>query len=257
MLNKKIYCVLGENKDLGNKLHAHYIYDCDNATQAKIKLKIDDILREYSDKKLLGLAYDKNTRSLIQEFISLKKEPNWLKILNKILRGLKDLLNREIKMAEPILKPKSIISDMRKQLKKMSFYHKTDIIKIKEEKKGIIKINYLSTRFSPKYDSSKLSYYGLFEPWRDTQLIFTLNFNKNLFIWDYINVEESFQGKRIGTRGVLFVEELATKLGFKRFSVEYPNRAYWIKKLNYNIPYKYRIGSESFYPYTLEGYKEI
>ena len=36
MLNKKIYLVLGENKDLGNKLHAYYVYDCDKNKQKKI-----------------------------------------------------------------------------------------------------------------------------------------------------------------------------------------------------------------------------
>ncbi len=256
MLNKKLYLVLAKNKDLGNKLHSHYIYECGRAAQIKIKSRIDDILKQYSEKKLLGLAYDKTTRNLIQEFISLKKEPNWPRILNKILKGLSDLLSREIEKAKPVPKPKSAIKDIKKQLKKLPIYHKTDIIKITEEKKGIVKVNYLSKRFSPKYNPKKSSYYGLFEPWRDTQFIFILNFNKNLFIWDYINVEKSFQGRRIGTKCALFAEKLATKLGFSRFSVEYPNRAYWINKLNYKIPYKYRVGSGK-YQYTLEGYKEV
>ena len=256
MLNEKIYLVLGKDKDLGNKLHAHYVYVCDKSTQIKTKVKIDNLLKDYSDKKLLGLAYDKTTKKLIQELISLKKEPNWKKILNKILKGLGDLLKREIEKTRLVSKPKSVINYIKRELEKLPIYHTTDIIKIKEVGRGIINVNYLSKRFSPKYDPKKLSYYGIFESWRDTQFIFTLNFNKNLFIWDYINVEKSFYGKRIGTNCVLFVEELAKQLGFTRFSVEYPNRAYWMNKLNYKIPYKYRISSGR-YQYTLEGYKEV
>ena len=114
----------------------------------------------------------------------------------------------------------------------------------------------MSKRFSPEYNPKKLSYYNVFEPWRDTQFIFTMNFNKNLFVWDYLNVHKPFHGKRIGTKCALFIEKMAKKFGFTRFSVEYPNRVYWIKKLNYKIPYKYRISSGR-YNYTLEGYKEV
>ena len=71
--------------------------------QIKIKKKIESILKNYSDKKLLGLAYDKTTKKLIQELISLKKEENWFKVVVKILKGLRDLLNREIEKAKPIL----------------------------------------------------------------------------------------------------------------------------------------------------------
>ena len=255
MLNKTIYLLLGENKDLGNKLHAHYVYECDRNVQIRIKKKIESILKNYSDKKLLGLAYDKTTKKLIQELISLKKEENWFKVVVKILKGLRDLLNREIEKAKPILKSKSLIKNIKEELKKLTIYHPSDIIKI-TSKNGSIKVNYLSKRFSPKYDPKKFSYYNLLEPWRDTQFIFTMNFNKNLFVWDYINVHKSFHGKRIGTKSALFVEKLAKQLGFTRFSVEYPNRGYWIKKLNYKIPYKYRISSGKHH-YTLEGYKEI
>ncbi|MFH1506539.1 MAG: hypothetical protein ABIE94_06155 [archaeon] len=256
MLNKTLYLVLGENKDLGNKLHSHYVYESDKNTQIRIKKEIESILMNYSDNKLLGLAYDKTTKKLIQELINLKKEKNWKKIIVKILTGLRDLLEREIEEAEPISKPKSLVNNIKEELKKLPIYHTTDIIKIIEEKKGIIKVYYLSKIFSPKYDPKKLSYNNVFEPWRDTQFIFTMNFNKNLFVWDYINVHKPFHGKRIGTKCALFVEKLAKKLGFTRFSVEYPNREYWIKKFSYGIPYKYRISSGK-YQYTLEGYKEL
>jgi len=256
MLNKKKYLLLGENKDLGNKLHTRYVYNSNRNTQIKIKDKIDSILLNYSDNKLLSLAYDKITNKLIQELISLKKEKNWLKIIFKILNGLRDLLDREITKAKPISKPKSIIKKITKELEKLLIYHPSDIIKIKQEKKGLIKVNYLSKSCSPDYNPKKLSYYNVFEPWRDTQFIFTMNFNKNLFVWDYINVHKQFHGKRIGTKCILFVEKLAKQFGFTRFSVEYPNRAYWTKKLNYQIPQKYKIGSGK-YQYTHEGYKEL
>ncbi|MBU3940526.1 MAG: hypothetical protein KKH88_01200 [Nanoarchaeota archaeon] len=252
MLNKKIYSVLGENKDLGNKLHSYYVYKSNKKIQIKTKKKIESILNNYSDKKLVGLAYDKTTRKFIQELILLKKEKNWNKIVIKILKGLKDLLEREIKEAKIV--PKITTSNIKEELKKLPIYHKSDILKIKQEK-GLIKVDYLSKRFSPEYNKKKLSYYNIFEPWRDTQFIFTLNFNKNLFIWDYINIHKQFRGKRIGTKCALLMEKFAKKLGFTRFSVEYPNREYWIKKLNYKIPYKYRISSGK-HNYTLEGYKE-
>jgi len=59
MLNKAIYKVLGENKDLGNKLHSYYVYLSDKNTQIEIKDKINFIFVNYSDKKLLSLVYDK------------------------------------------------------------------------------------------------------------------------------------------------------------------------------------------------------
>ena len=247
---------MGENKDLGNKLHTRYIYDSDKKTQIKTKAIIDEILKKYSDKKFLSLAYDDTSKKLIKEFISLKKQPNWSKILNKVLKGLSDLLEREIKEAKTVPEPGSVAKYIIKSIRKLRIYNQTDILKIKKIKKGVFEVDYLSKRMSPKYDPKKLSYYNRFEPWRDTQFIFRLNFNKNLFIWDYINVEKSFHGKKIGTKTVFSIERLARKLGFTRFSVEYPNRAYWIGKLNYDIPYKYRIGSGN-YQYTHEGYKEI
>jgi len=63
-----------------------------------------------------------------------------------------------------------------------------------------------------------------------------MNFDKNLFIWDYINVDKEFHGKKIGTNNAIFVEKFARQLGFTRFSVADPNRSYWIKKLDYKIP---------------------
>jgi len=243
MLTKKLYKILGENNDLGNKLHSYYIYKCNKNKQIKTKQLIESILKNKTP--LSKLAYNKTTKTLIKK-LNIKE-----KTTKKILKALIDLLEREIKQAKPIPKPKNI----KNKLKKLPIYKKEDLIKIKQDKDSI-KVNYLSKRFSPDYNPKKLSYNNEFESWRDTQFIFTLNFKKNLFIWDYINVSKQFHGKKIGTKTVLFIEKLAKQLGFTRFSVEYPNRQYWIKKLNYKIPYKYRVGSGKR-NYTLEGYKEI
>jgi hypothetical protein len=256
MLSKKLYLVLGENKDLGNRLHSYYVYKAGKNKQIKAKLMIDSLIKNYSDTKLLELAYDNKTRKYINEIILLKKEKNWGKIMLKLLKGIGDLLDREIKSAKKIRQPQKIRQILKKQMQNLAIYNPSDIINIKEEKTGVIQINYVCLRYSPKYDKNKLSYENKFEPWRDTQFIFTLNFNKNLFIWDYINVNKAFHGRKIGTRIAKHIEKLAKSLGFTRFSVEYPNRRYWINKMRYKIPYKFRIGSGRW-QYTNEGYKEI
>jgi len=253
MINKKLYQILGENKDLGNKLHAYYVYKCSKQKQVKIKKTIDKLIHDYSDKQFKELAYDNTTKTLINELIALKNEHNWMKIILKLLKGLSHLLKREIGHAEKLQKPDNIRKYVEKEIKKLHIYHKSDIIKVKE-KGDVVEVDYLSRRFSPEYNPDKKSCYNRFEPWRDTQFIFTLNFSKNLFIWDYINVHKSFWGKRIGTKAAKFVERLAKDLGFKRFSVEYPNRKYWMRKMGYKIPYGYRIGSGKC-QYTHEGYK--
>ena len=256
MLNKKLFLLLGDNKDLANRLHSYYVYLSDKEVQAEIKNKIDDILVDFTESKLREIAYDEKTRDLIQELIELKEEPNWKKVVIKMLKGLIELLDRELIKSTTIPKPKTIEDDIINEIKNWDIFHKTDLIEIKEIKPNIIKVNYLSKRLSPEYNSQKLSYDGVFQPWRDTQMIFTLYFNKNLFTWDYINVQESHQGKKIGTNAAKRIEQFIPGLGITRFSVEYPNRNYWIKVMNYEIPYKYRIGSGN-YSYTHEGYKEI
>ncbi|MFW5746977.1 MAG: hypothetical protein ACOCWQ_05520, partial [Nanoarchaeota archaeon] len=127
MLPKKLYAVLGENKDLGNKLHTHYVYYSWKKEQVKAKENIASILEDYSDKKLLGLAYDATTKKLLREFISLKKESHWEKVLQKILKGLYELLTREIENAAPI--PRASI---RMKINKLPIYDKDDILMITE-----------------------------------------------------------------------------------------------------------------------------
>jgi hypothetical protein len=65
MLSKKIYSVLGENKDLGNKLHTHYVYSCERNVQRETRVKMKGILQEFSDTKLLGLAFDPISKNLL------------------------------------------------------------------------------------------------------------------------------------------------------------------------------------------------
>ena len=256
MLNEKLFLLLGDNKDLANRLHSHYVYLSDRDVQAETKNIIDDILNDFKDYKLIEIAYNKRTRDLMQELIDLKEEPNWKKVVIKMLKGLRDLIDRELNRASTIPRPETIEKEILCEIKKWDIFHKTDLIEIKELKPDIIKVNYLSKRLSPEYNPKELVYDGVFQPWRDTQMIFTLYFNKNLFTWDYINVHKSHQGKKIGTNAAKRIEKFVAKLGITRFSVEYPNRNYWIKVMNYEIPYKYRIGSGN-YSYTHEGYKEI
>lgn len=243
MLNKRIYQILIE-KNLGNKLHSQYVYLRDKESQIEIKKQIDDLLMDFSPPRLVSLGYDDPTRRLIHELIDLKEEPNWEKIVVKILKALSTILKREIIEARPISKPD--ISLIESLLTQMPTHDESNQIKIRD-RTGAIHVDILSKKFSPEYN-------GKFELWRDTQFIFKLFYKKNLFVWDYLNVREPFRGKNIGTSNVLFIEKMAKDLGFTRFSVEYPNRRYWIKKLAYKIPYSYRIGSGR-YQYTLEGYK--
>ncbi|MFH1668328.1 MAG: hypothetical protein ABIA62_00200 [Candidatus Woesearchaeota archaeon] len=256
MLSKRLYLILGQDNDLGNRLHRHYVYLSSRKVQINVKSKIDDIIYDYRDKKLVGLGFNQKTKKLLQELIRAKKEPGWKNIVLRILKGLSDLLEREIVSAKEMEIPKSIQTTIIKELKKLKIYHKTDLINIKETKKGSLQINYLSKRLSPKFDG-KFKYDGILTPWRDTQMIFTLHFKKGLFVWDYINVHKSHHRKRIGTTSALNVEKVARKLGFKRFSVEYPNRKYWMNKLGYKIPIRYRIGPTGTKNYTHEGYKEL
>ncbi len=243
MLNKRLSQILME-KNLGNKLHSHYVYLSDRESQIKIKKIIDDIVNDFNHLELVSLGYDDTSSRLIDEFIDLKDEPNWEKIVVKILKALSMILKREIVEARPISNPD--ISLIESRLTQMPHYDASHQIKI-EDISGVIQVHVLNKKLSPKHTD-------VFELWRDTEFNFKLLFNKNLFAWDYLNIHEPHRGKKIGTSYVLFIEKMAKDLGFARFSVENPTRRYWIKKLSYQIPYRYRIGSGRF-QYTLEGYK--
>lgn len=249
MLIKAMRKILGEEKDLRNKLHSYYIYEANRDEQQRAKKQFEELLTNYTDKKFLALAPTKKTRTYIQDLLYLKTEPTWEKVIKKFFTGMIHLLEREIKKSKNILKPKNVVSKIKKELQNIHIYHKEDIVEI-TEKGSIIQVNYISKQHSPEHKK-------IFEAWRDTQLKFTINFAKNIFIWDYINVHASLRGKNIGTTLSLFCERLAKDLGITRFSVQYPNRDYWIKKMNYEIPYTYRIGSGVHTNYTLEGYKEL
>lgn len=261
MISEKLREVLGRNNDLGNLLHTHYIYNCGKEDQIIARAKLEALLKHYkrfkhhSDEGLLGLAFDENSEGLLAELIALKKEPNWQEIITKILEGLSHLLDRELEKAQSIPKPAKVEEEVIKELVKIHIYHPDDRIEV-TEKDGIVLVHYLSMQHSPEYDEQKKSYYGKFEPWRDTEMIFQLNFNKNLFIWEYLNVHESLRNKGMGTKLVQFAEELGKSLGFTRFTVEYPNRKYW-RKMGYNVPEKCIVGEKEETSYTHEAYKEI
>jgi GNAT superfamily N-acetyltransferase len=194
----------------------------------------------------VSLGYDDTSIRLIDEFIDLKNEPNWEKIVVRILKALSLILQREIDEARPISNPE--ISLIEARLTQMPDYDAPHQIKIEDISEGI-QVHVLNKKLSPKRN-------GSFELWRDTEFNFKLLFSKNLLAWEYLNVHEPYRGKNIGTSYVLFIEKMAKDLGFSRFSVENPTRRYWINKLSYKIPNNYRIGSGK-YKYTLEGYKTI
>jgi GNAT superfamily N-acetyltransferase len=249
VLSERLYLILGKDNDLGNKLHSYFIYECDRDKQIELKKRMDELIGDYSDMGLLELAYDAVTRKLIQDLIALRDEPQWLEVVIKLLRGLSDLLDREIKKATEVHKPEMIVEEITERLRGIQIYDESDIVDVQEEGAGMVKVNYVSRRYSPEYD-------GEFKAWRDTQFIFTLNFNKNLFIWDYINIYHSLRGKGMGSGLIRFCEGLAKDLGFERFSVEYPNRRFW-ERMGYQIPNKYKIGEAEKQNYTHEGYKEF
>lgn len=256
MLNEKLYAIFCDRNDLGNLLHSHYIYKADLNSQIESKKFIEELLNNYSDQKFIEMGFDKKTKDLIEQLISCKKEDNWKVFIEKFLMGMRDLLEREISNSSRLEIPSDFSMKLKSEMTQLPIYHKNSLIKIDEVQNGVFEINLLNVEWSPEYNPNQMNYYGKWESWRDTQLVFTLNFNKNLFIWDYINVHKKFQGKRLGTNSVLMLEKFARKLGFSRFTVEYPNRQYWIEQLNYQIPNKYRFGAEKN-KYTLEGYKEI
>jgi len=249
VLNEKLYLILGKDNDLGNKLHSYYVYECKGSEQIEVKRRIDDLIECYSDSKLLGLSYDDVTTKMLQDLISLKDEPQWFEVVFRLLNGLSHLLDREIKRATVIPEPKTVVEDIKKELRRMPIYGESDVIRIEEEGPGMVKVDYLSRSYSPEYD-------GDFRIWRDTQFIFTLYYNKNMLMWNYINIHPSWRGKGIGSGIIAFCEEVAKNLGFTRFSVEYPNRGFW-EKMGYEIAEQYRIGESEEQNYTHEGYKEI
>lgn len=250
-ISDKLMRIIGENKDLGNKLHSHYIYNCDAKEQTEAKQKIDKLIEKYTDKDFLKLSYNNTTRQLILELMELKEEPHWQEIVRRMLRGLSHLLERELARAKKILKPDKIRKKIIEKLKKLHIYEASDVIEV-NEKKELVKVHYLSLKHSPLYDEKKKSYDNKFEPWRDTEIIFELNFKKNLFIWKYINIHEKFRGKGVGTKMIILAEELAKELGFTRYTVEYPNRDFW-KKMEYIVHEKCDVGIG----YSHEAYKEM
>lgn len=249
LFSKRLYKIFGDEKNLGNKLHSFYISTCDKKRQIEMKRKLEALIKNYDDGKFSDLAYNSDTKKLIQEVIELKNEQDWFKVIIKYFLGLSDLLEREIKKAVEIPQRETIIGDIGKKIKKIYIFHPSDIIKINEEEKGIFMVNYVSRKFSPEFN-------GKFGMWRDTEFIFTLNFKKNLFIWNYINIHNPLRGKGLGTILSKYCENFGKDLGFKRFMVQYPNSDYWIKKMSYSISNKCRIGSGR-YSYTHEAYKEI
>jgi len=250
MLSKRLHKALADDPGLlANKLHSRYVYESGVDVQRKVKHKIDRLLADYDDDLFRSLAFNKDTRELIDELISCRSDPGFASVVRRFLRGMSHLLDREILRARKVRKPANVARQVRKELAKLHIYHRTDSIKVKEKKQGLFEVDYISIRHSPEHD-------GKFKSWRDTQFKIELNFNNGLFVWKYINVHKDLRGKGMGTKLVKFCERLAKRLGIRRFTVEWPNRKFWIK-MGYEIPRKYRIGKTGRKNYTHEGYKEL
>lgn len=247
MLNETLYKALAADGLLANKLHSHYVYHADREEQQRAKALIENLIKDYSDKKFVRLGFNKTTKALIKELISYKDEPNWKEAIQKFFQGLIGLLERELEKAEKIEKPSYLKRLVQREFKKIHIWEKGDLLEIEKIKDHIFEVTYTSMAHSPTYEKK-------FEVWRDTRLTFQLNFEKNLFVWIYINIHKDFRGKGIGSKLIKFCENLAKDLGFTRFSVEWPNRKFW-EKHGYEIPKKYKIGTGK-YAYTHEGYKE-
>ncbi|MHA1475929.1 MAG: hypothetical protein ACTSQ5_12175 [Promethearchaeota archaeon] len=256
MLNEKLYLIFCDENDLGDLLFNHHIHEANIKSQIETRTLIQELLNKYNDEKFIELGFDKNSKDLIKQFISCKYEKNWKEFIKKFLMGVLKLLEREISKSSRLKIPSKFPKNLQYEMTKLPIYHKNSIIKINEVQKGVFEINLLNLEYSPDYNPNQLNYYGKWESFRDTQLVFILNFNKNLLKWEYINVHKRFQGMRIGTKSALMIENFASKLGFSRFSVEFPNRQFWINKMGYDIPDRYKFGS-GMYEYTLEAYKEI
>lgn len=237
-----------KDENLGNKLHSHYIYNSGPEAQLNAKKVIDSVINNYSDEGFSRLAYDSETRALMLGLVRLPHTQSWNVFKDGFLNGMSLLLDREIMKTHPLKLRKDTATTVLKSLQSLKIYDDKDIVSFKDGD-NFLKCDYISMNYSPEYDKK----FGL---WRDTQLIFTLYTDKGLFVWDYINVNEKFRGKGIGTNTVLGLEKLGQSLGFKRFSVEYPNRDYWTKKLGYDIPIDCMIGKGK-YEYTHEAYKEV
>ncbi len=246
-MNKQIMGII-KDENLGNKLHSHYIYTIGPELQLKSKEVIDSVINNYSDEGFSRLAYDSETRALMHDLVGLPHTRSWNVFKDGFLNGMSLLLDREIMRTHPVKLRKDTASIILKSLQSLDIYSDKDILSFKDGD-NFLRCDYISMNYSPEYDKE----FGI---WRDTQFKFTLYTDKGLFVWDYLNVNKKFRGKGIGTKTVLELEKVGQSLGFKRFSVEYPNREYWTGKLGYDIPKDCMIGSGNN-QYTHEAYKEV
>ena len=242
----RIVDIFGIKGELGNKIHTKLVYTASKNQQTKHLKKIENIIKYYDYKKLEELAFNKKTRILIKSLIKIKNKENnnlWTRIVKKFLKGITYLLKREISRGQKVELDKEEII---KEIKKLEIYNKNDIIKIKNRNNELL-VNYISLPLSPRYNKK-------FESWRDTQFKFIIYLDKGLFVWTYININEAYRNKGLGTKLIKTIEKVVSKQGVHRFSVEYPNRSYWRKKAGYIIPNKLCLGKIG---YSIEGYKEF
>jgi len=242
----RIVDVFGIKEGLGNPLHSKIIYDSSRKEQKKWLEKVENIIKDFDDGKLRAFGRDRKTAKKINKLIKLRTSKNyktWMNVVMKFFKGLRYLLQRELRLGKPISR-KNLDKLFISEIKKQSFYNSKDLIKTKKTT-GKIEIWYISLNKSPGYNKK-------FVLWRDTEFKIIILLDKGLFVWMYLNVNDKYKNKGLGTKMAKAMEQFARKRGIKRFSVEWPNRNYWRYKLGYTLPNKLCIGREG---YSLECFK--
>jgi len=140
-------------------------------------------------------------------------------------------MERETALRRDIARPADLTLLIRRTIEGLDFFRTGDVLEISvEDDNPSVWVNYVSRDLSPAYEAAK----GEWD--RDTQYMFEMDFAAGLFCWLSVSTVPAFQGRGIGTRFLRAAEELATGLGFRRFSVAGPcNGPYWERVMGYTI----------------------
>ncbi len=253
----KTFSILCDPNVLGNKLPTKYIYQSTSREQKQAIEIIEKYLEHKRDIDLLKMAFDEDSEMLLGKLLKLKNEENWYLLTDKYLTSLLHLLKREIKNIKPELGSKIPIELINDITHFIPIYKDGDVLNHDLIINGVVEIDYIARGKNNSDQLYSPNYTRKFEIFRDTQFTISLNFNQGLFVWYYLNVDPSHRGKGFGKALVKNIETYAHKIGFNRFSVEWPNRGFWVKHLNYNVEDEWLFQIEDDYAYSIEGYKEI